>query len=431
MVELSTVRAWHPDPTRSNPDRLVCPVYDTLSEEELAQFDTRPFNAAGFVPRPQHLDLEQFLRQATSKLESAHRSGVYVRDRTPSLYVYGIRYVPPADILETIHAEHRRPEYLLLGLVGALNFDLLGHGDVALHEHTFPDRVSERVALTDATGTTFAPIMAGYHQPDHHLNSRIEQWLGVDRRRMAFGGDHAPVLEATLNGTSHRLWRIDDPGLVEELRGEMRSLRVLILDGHHRFTAAAKRHYAGRPSSPLVMLVNGQDRALQVMPWHRVLPHQVLPHDTLLQAAEREPSLTVRSMGSPSVEGVLARLGEMGRAHRRGFLMVGEGAFHEIHGESSNDVGADFDQLHGFLEDRLGIDPHALEFFRSPRHAIERIRAGDADPGRSTALLLPGLTEKGIEERAFGRAVVMAHKSAMFLPKVAEGVIFAPADGSV
>ncbi len=431
MVELSTVRAWHPDPTRSNPDELVCPVYDTLSEEELARFGTRPFNAAGFVPRPQNLGLDEFLRQAVSNLESAHRARVYVRDPTPSLYVYGIRYVPPADILETIEAEHRRPEYLLLGLVGALNFDLLGHGDVALHEHTFPNRVSERVALTDATGTTFAPIVAGYHQSDHHLNHRIERWLGVDRRKLAFGGDHPPVLEATLDGTSHRLWRIDDPGLIEELQHEMRSLRVLVLDGHHRFTAAAQRHYAGRPSSPLIMVVNGQDRALQVMPWHRVLPDRILPRDTLLQAAEREPSLTVRSGGPPTVDAVLARLDEMERSHRRGFLVVGEGAFQEINGEASKDVGADFDQLHGFLEDRLGIDPHALEFFRSPRHAIERLFSDRAGSGHSTALLLPGLTEKGIEERAFGRAVVMAHKSTMFLPKVAEGVIFAPADGSV
>lgn len=431
MVELSTVRAWHPNPGHSDPNQLICPVYDTLSEEEQARFGSRPFNAAGFVPRPRHLPLGEFLERAVANLEAARGAGAYSRDPTPSFYVYGIGYVPPPDILETIELAHRRSEYLLLGLVGALNFDRLKHGEVALHEHTFPDRVGERVALTDATGTTFAPIVAGYHQPDHHLNARLERWLGIDRRNMAFHGEHPPIVEATLDGTSHRLWRIDEPALIEELREEMRALRILILDGHHRFTAAAKRHYAGRASSPLVMLVNGEDRALQVLPWHRVLPARILSPEQLLLAAERETSFSVRAAGAVSVESAIARLQEMTQHHRRGFLIVGADALYEVNGEPSEDVGADFDQLHGFLEDRLGVDPAGLEFVRSPRQAIERVGKSIADPLVGTGLLLPSMTERGIERRAFDIAVVMAHKSTMFLPKVAEGVLFAPADGAV
>ena len=182
MVELRPVRAWHPDPLRGDPSDLVCPVYDTLSEEELRRYSARGHNAARFVPRPRDLSLEEFVRQASIALAAARRSRAYVRDAEPSYYVYGIRYVPPADITETIAPAARRAQYLLLGLVGSLDLARTDATQIALHERTFADRVAERIALTEATGMAFAPILLGYHLPDHGLNDRLEQRLGLDRR---------------------------------------------------------------------------------------------------------------------------------------------------------------------------------------------------------------------------------------------------------
>ncbi len=407
---------------------MVCPVYDTLSETELIRFARHPSNAARFVPRPRGVPLERFVAGAVDNLGEALRAGAYVRDERPGYYIYGIRYVPPSDILETIPSEERRKEYLLLGLVGALDFTHLEHDTVALHERTFEDRVEERVALTDATGMTFAPILAGYHRPDHRLNDELERRLGLDRRGLSFEGTVPPVAEAMLDGTTHRLWRVDDPKAVTELQGLVRDLRLLILDGHHRFTAAAHRHYEGRRTAPLAMLVDGQDRALRVLPWHRVLPAAVLPFSELLDGARKRFPWIEAVPGPAGPEAAIARLRAMHEDGRRGFLVAHAGALYEVGGVPSSDVGADFDLLHGFLEDRLGIDPHELEFVRSPRAAWER--SDDAgEPGRNgTALLLPPLTETGIEERAFGTGAVMAHKSTMFLPKVVEGMIFALAD---
>jgi hypothetical protein len=429
VVELTPVRAWHPNSAKADPNELVCPVYDTLSETELERFSHLPFNAAGFVPRPRDLPLDQFVLRSVGRLGEALRAGVYVVDERPSLYVYGIRYIPPPDILEIIEPAERRAEYLLLGLVGCLEFGRIAHGEVALHERVFDDRVDERVALTEATGMSFAPILTGYHMPDHHLNERLEALLGLDRRGLSFEGSVPPIVEATLEGTTHRLWRIDDPSAVVELLEIVRALRLLVLDGHHRFTAAARRHHAGRPSAPLAMLVDGQDRALRVLPWHRVVPASATAPSALFAAARRafEPVLEVE--GAPTVELAIGRLSAMYRAGHRGFLATDGRTLLEVRGPPSDDVGADFDELHGFLEDRLGLDPHEMQFVRSPRQALERVAAAGSGTGQGTALLLPPLTEQGIEERAFGRGRVMAHKSTMFLPKVAEGMIFAPADG--
>jgi uncharacterized protein (DUF1015 family) len=430
VVDLDPVRAWHPNPEVVPTDQLVCPVYDTLSDEELRRYAGHPYNAARFVPRPRELPLEEFVASAVGRLGEALRSRAYVRDDRPAYYVYGIRYVPPPDILETIEPAERRAEYLLLGLVGAIDLQHLAHATVALHERTFADRVAERVSLTDATGMNFAPIMLGYHLPDHRLNDRLERLLGLDRRGLSFEGSVPPVAEAVLDGTTHRLWKIDGPEAIEAIRSLVRPLRLLVLDGHHRFTAAAKRQHEGLRSAPLSMLVDGQDRALRVLPWHRVLPGDVQSLGELVRAARSNFPSVSRLAVPASPAATIDHLRSMHRTGRRGFLASDGEDVYEIQGASSADVGADFDLLHAFLEERLGIDPHELEFVRSPRAAFERIRpASDSGPVGS-ALLLPPLTEQGIEDRAFGAAAVMAHKSTMFLPKVAEGMIFAPADGT-
>jgi uncharacterized protein (DUF1015 family) len=429
MTELTPVRAWHANSIVADPSDVICPVYDTLSETDFARYATRKYNAAQFVPRPRNLGLTEFLRQASAALEKALLAGAYIQDERPSYYIYGIRYVPPPDIVDSLSAEERRPEYLLLGLVGALDFANLEHGQVALHERTFPDRVAERVALTNATGMTFAPILAGYHAADHHLSDRLERILGLRRSHLSFDGTVAPVVEATLDGTTHLLWRLDDPNEVAEVQQEVRQLRLLILDGHHRFTAAAQRFYDGQPSAPLVMIVDGGDRALQLLPWHRVLPSTVFPFEMVLARARQEFSEVIEVATAALPETIVIHLQRMRRDGVRGFLMTSGRSLFEVRGPPSKDAGADFDLLHAFLDDTLQIDPEALQFVRSPRLALESVGHPEAGASFGTAFLLPGLDSRAVEERAFDRGEVMAQKSTMFLPKVTEGMLFAPAGG--
>jgi len=398
-----------------------------MTDDELARYASAdPNNAAGFVPRPRSLSLADFLERASGNLRRALASGAFRQDPTPAFYVYGIRYVPPDDIREALPADERRPEYLLLGLVGALPFERLAHGLVALHERTFADRVAERVALTEATGMSFAPILAGYHAADHRLNDRLEGLLGIDRRRLAFEGARPPVVEATLGETTHRLWRIDDPSELEALAAATAPLRLLILDGHHRFTAAARRFYDGRPSAPLVMLVDGEDRALRLLPWHRVLPARARAFPALIEAARLHFDAVLSMPGPLTAEAAIERLHRMRASGVRGFVAASRDAAYEVHGPASEDAGADFDLLHGFLDDILELDPEDLQFVRSPRRALELARGSGPDDA-GTAILLPGLSARGVEQRAFERGQVMAEKSTMFLPKVAEGVLFASA----
>ncbi|MCI4353632.1 MAG: DUF1015 domain-containing protein [Thermoplasmata archaeon] len=425
MVELLPFRAYHPaDPAASE---LISPVYDTLSDAELRRFSRTPHNAAGFVARPSTLTLAEFLQKAPDRLRSAFRAGAYVQDSKAALYVYGIRYSPPPDVLEALPPDSRRSEYLLLGLVGALDLTRTPEDLIARHEDAFPERIEERVRLTEATGMHFAPIMAGYTLPSHAINDLLEKCLGLDRRGMSLEGTAAPLVRATLDGTEHRLWRLEDPDVGGQLARMLAPLRILILDGHHRYGAARTLFHRDRPgSSPLVMLVESRDRALHLLPWHRaVAPGTVSTEALVARAGSR--FVSVRPLASAaSIPELIEELGRMSRRNFRGFLAVGPAGVWAFRGTDSADGGYDFDLLHGYLTEEFHGDPHDFGVFRSPRQAIEAIQSPSGGWSGGVAFLLPRLREEAIEERAFSSGRVMAHKSTMFIPKVAEGVLFAP-----
>lgn len=426
MVELLPVPAYHP--SRPDATTLVCPVYDTLTDKDVQRFSIHPHNAAGFVARPSSMPLVEFLRRAPKRLGEATGSGAYRQDPTPSLYVYGIRYTPPPDVQEALSPESRRTEYLLLGLVGALDLFHTPESQIARHENAFPERIEERVRLTEATSMHFAPIMAGYTLPSHEINDLLETVLGLDRRRMELEGQSPPLVRAQLDGTEHRLWRIEDAGVLKQLRELVAPLRILILDGHHRYGAARELLRRGAPGAcPLVMLVESRDRALHLLPWHRALPHRSISLDEL-QARASSRFSAVDSIGTaPSVEELIGELARMSRRHERGFLAVGPTGAWRFRGPDSLDGGYDFDLLHGYLGEEFHRDPHDFGVFRSPRQAVEAVRHAGTPWTNGVAFLLPRLREEAIEHRAFSTGRVMAHKSTMFLPKVAEGVLFAPA----
>ncbi|HLY77518.1 MAG TPA: DUF1015 family protein [Thermoplasmata archaeon] len=426
MVELDPVRAFHP----SNPvdSSLLSPVYDTLSDDDFRRFSKNPYNPATFVARPSSMPLAEFLQRAPRKLRDAIASGAFVQDPTPSLYVYGIRYTPPSDILEALPAPRRRAEYLLLGLVGAVDLSRTPEETMARHESTFADRIDERVRLTEATGMSFAPIMAGYTLPNHAVNNLLEAALGLDRRGMALEGTATPIVRATLDGSEHRLWRLEDPALRSQISDLLAPVRLLILDGHHRYGAARELLRRGRPGvSPLVMLVESRDRALHLLPWHRALRREAVSLESLRnRTGNRFTSVDDLAPRGRSIEALLEELDRMARRHERGFLAVNTAGGARFRGSPSADGGVDFDLLHTYLAEEFHRDPHDFEIFRSPRKAVEATQTPGSPWYGGVAFLLPPLDEEAIEERIFATGRVMAQKSTMFLPKVAEGVLFAP-----
>ncbi len=427
MVELEPVRAWHPNPSNISANQLVCPVYDTVTIDDYDRFAAKRYNAVRFVSRREGSSSEEFVEEAKAQLERALAAQAYVQDSSRALYVYGIGYTPPTDLAETFPVAARRSEYLLLGVVGTLPLGSKERSDVAPHERTFADRVDERIRLTDATGMHFAPILAGYRMPDHRLNDTLERILGLDRRKLSFRAKRAPVVKAAFDGTTHRLWRVEDPQEIREIQELLGRVRLLILDGHHRYAAANARRHAGKPSAPLLMAVEYGDRALILRPWHRVLSSNLVSWPRFESAARSYFAETRPVPEGLSVEGLVHEVNDFPVESRRGCIAVGaSGGLRLSNPRTARED--DFDVVHAFLEKELGIRAEQPTFVRSPRRALERLGSSAAATS-GIAVLMPSIDPVAVEERAFRDRQVMVQKSTMFLPKVADGIIFAAASG--
>ena len=82
--------------------------------------------------------------------------------------------------------------------------------------------------------------------------------------------------------TLHRVWRVDDPALIQAVQQKMAGKKLLIADGHHRYETALayrdERRAASGGSDPnapyefvMVTLVPMESPGLVILPTHRIV----------------------------------------------------------------------------------------------------------------------------------------------------------------
>ncbi|MBB5791415.1 DUF1015 family protein [Jiangella mangrovi] len=220
---------------------VVCPLYDVIGDR-LATFEAQdPHNIVHLtLPRPAPGEDDRYARAARS-LAAWREAGVLVRDPSPALYVY----------------EHTTDGGAAIGLVGGVGID----GPVLPHENTFPGPVADRAALMSATRMQLEPILLTYDGGGAASDV-------VDRTAAT-----APMLEFTVAGQVHRLWRIADPGELAEIAADLAGRTALIADGHHRFAAYRAVHAAGEApigaDHGLALLVDAARHPLELRGIHR------------------------------------------------------------------------------------------------------------------------------------------------------------------
>ena len=131
-------------------------------------------------------------------------------------------------------------------------------------EDTFAPAVAGRAALLAATHTDLEPIVLA-HDPD----PEVARLTGLT------AGGPPDLQVADPDGVVHRLWRVTDPVVVDQLSRALAGTRAVIADGHHRFAAA--REHAGQAEgcghrSVLALLTPMGPGGLRVRAIHRVVP---------------------------------------------------------------------------------------------------------------------------------------------------------------
>ncbi|KAA5838077.1 MFS transporter [Saccharopolyspora hirsuta] len=226
-----------------------------IAPHQLGRLGTRyatPWDRTGQAPAA----------EAARTLRAWQHSGTLVRDREPALYAY----------------EQIGPRGTLRGILAAVHLD----SGLLAHEDSVPEQISGIADLMHEAAVNLDPILLGF-SGDGRTSEHLQRATALP-----------PVSEVLADdGGLHRVWRVSDRDVQDDIAGELAARAAFIADGHHRRAAARqlRREYYATGSGPgpwdyvLGLLVDVARTPMRLAPVHRVLPH-VDPR-AALEAASR------------------------------------------------------------------------------------------------------------------------------------------------
>jgi uncharacterized protein (DUF1015 family) len=264
MADVQPLEALHYDlDAVGSLQDVVAPPYDVIDTAMRAELIARsPYNAVAIdLPKPYGETGPQAgegdpYKRAAWEIDAWQKAGALVKDAEPSIWAMEQEYTGPDG------SEHVR--HAILARVRVEDFD---SGQVLPHERTLPGPKQDRLELMRATRCNLSPIFS---------LSTLDPWPLVEREVDSQSRFDGPWGEATDEaGTLTRLWRIDEPGVHDDVTELLAEAQLLIADGHHRYeTAIAYRDEIGGegPHNYTLMAITGlDDPGLSVYPTHRLL----------------------------------------------------------------------------------------------------------------------------------------------------------------
>ena len=272
MAILKPFRALRFDPkVVGDVATVVAPPYDVIDAAHRDRLYARsPFNVVQLI-----LNREDDPYGAAARCYRAWRAdGALAFDPAPALYLYAQRFPLPGA------APRQR-----FGVIGALRLEDFATGKVRPHERTLERAKSDRLNLIRACNASLSPIFGLVSDPAWSLATLVPS--------------QAPIIDVEGDdGTSHRVWRIDDAGTLAAITARLDGKDVFIADGHHRYETALRyrdetRAALGASAPPLgsapydyvlAYLTTLEEPGLVVLPTHRILTTLPLPAADLRRA---------------------------------------------------------------------------------------------------------------------------------------------------
>ncbi len=246
---------------------LIAPPYDVLDAAGKAKLLSRsPVNIVE-IDLP-HLPAKQVgpdeaYQRAAGTLAKWLGDGTLAHDAEPAIYAY------------TQVFTHRGREYHRRGFIALVKLEPFNTPDkptsVVPHEKTYASAIEDRLKLTRATKVQLSPIFGLFPDPEGKVNEALYSRLG------------APPITATLDGVVSQLWPVIDEATQQIVIGAMKSKKVYIADGHHRYTMAlayqkeqAELHGGTLPDDHpanycLFVLLSMHDAGCVILPTHRIV----------------------------------------------------------------------------------------------------------------------------------------------------------------
>jgi uncharacterized protein (DUF1015 family) len=428
MAEIIPFKALRYDPDQVKLEDVLTQPYDKITPEMQSKYyEKSTHNLVRIIlGKAGETDTDAFnvYTRAAEYLHDWRSGGILKQDSEPSIYAYSQTFTVPG----TRDLQERR------GLIALGRLHDYADGIVYRHEQTLSKPRADRLNLLRATRSHFGQIFMLYSDPNNEIGSQL-------RAKTEEDPDISMLDEYE---TLHRVWRIQDPSLIQAVQQKMRDKKLLIADGHHRYeTALAYRNERraetsnSDPNAPyefvMMTLIPMEGRGLVILPTHRIV-HGLLDFDRerMLEAAGRFfdiDRIDLRTE-SRSATTLLGEAGENGTAFvavtRQGsYLMRAkqDAIQHALRELPVLQRELDVVQLHRMMLERvLGISEEAVrnqENVRYERDAFEAISW--VRQGANVAFLMNPAKIEQVRDIAF-KGEVLPQKSTDFYPKLLSGL---------
>ncbi len=393
---------------------VVTQPYDKISESlRLEYLERSPFNVAHLIANSDYEAAGRALRSWISK-------GALRRDEEPSLYAYQQSYIWESQ-------QHERT-----GVIGLVSIREAA-ASIKGHEKTMSGPLQDRLHLLRETEVNDGLIFSLYEKPARRTDLILGEVVAGASPCIDVGDD---------SGFRHRLWRIEEQRIQQELNEILRPLTFYIADGHHRFQTAVDfmqecEEKGWKPGGVesfdkrMMALFNMASPGLRILATHRALrglvdfslqdflaalalEFTVSPHDSV-----RELRRVLQR--SPRTIGMIG-----GRPVRAYSVRPKEDSPSGLQGLTATSADLDVNLLHhGILEPLLGIGKAELaaqshvDYFRDADAVAEGVQAGVYSLG----FLLRPTTLKQVR-RCSDEGIMMPQKSTDFFPKLLTGLVF-------
>jgi uncharacterized protein (DUF1015 family) len=384
-------------------ENLVTQPYDKISPSMQSRYlGLSPYNLVRVIlgeRLPSDDAANNVYTRAARYFETWIESAILERETAPVLFAYFQKFT----VAGSGQALERK------GLIALSSVEDYSQRIVYRHEQTFTGPKKDRIELLRHTAAHCEQLFMLYADPQQSVD-RILDEIGQ--------GTPIAVVEDEY-GTTHKLWRISDPALIETIQRLMSDKKLLIADGHHRYETAL----AFRDENPhledakrvVMTFVNMHSPGLKILAGHRLVSNLVSFEPSRLLAAV--PTLPLAS---------LAELKAVFDQPEPDRLRIGIALGNQIHLLDRPRLPGELDvkvlheqllgQVLGISEEAVRDERH-IQYIRGLDAALEKVQQGAAQIG----FLLEPTTIQQVADVAFSGGV-MPQKSTDFYPKLLSGL---------
>ncbi|HZJ58225.1 MAG TPA: DUF1015 domain-containing protein [Clostridia bacterium] len=246
---------------------VVTPPYDIISSEEQEGFyNVNPYNSIRLeLPKdlPGDSEHDNKYTRAGEILNSWQDQGVLLTEEKDCLYIYQQEF-KLGDQISRVRT----------GLIGLIRLEEFDKGIILPHENTLSKPKADRLQLMRACNANFSQVFGLYDDHKRRVPSLIDAYCSKHKPDIL--ADGGPI------ETKERVWAVDDPQFIGDIREALKGEKLYIADGHHRYETALAYRNELRDKNPnhtgdelynyvMMTMVDMEDSGLVILPTHRIV----------------------------------------------------------------------------------------------------------------------------------------------------------------